>query len=164
VPITISRAVWTSEPGAGTPDGSKFEVFLHHTVSINKAWTKRQEREHMRQLWHLHTEVNGWADIGYHFVCFPSARIYRARPSNRIPAAQENHNTGTLAIAVAATNPILSLFQRRKLRQLIVKLKEDRPSIKKLGGHRDVTATACPGDRIYAWVVKWRDDFGLGKP
>lgn len=162
--ITIARSAWTSEPGGGTVDGPKREIFLHHTVSINRAFTRRQERAHMRELWHHHVEVNGWADVGYCFVQFPSGRIYRARPSNRIPAAQENHNTGTIPIAVAATNPVLSVLQRRQLRRLIRKLCEDRPTIKKLGGHRDVMATECPGDRIYGWVEKWRRDFNLGKP
>lgn len=163
--ITIPRSDWTSVPGGGSVDpGSKREVFLHHTVSGNRAWTRAQEREHMRALWALHVKTNGWADIGYNFVCFPSSRIYRARPSDRIPAAQEGHNTGTLAIAVVGTNPILSFFQRRQLRKLIVKLREDRPTITKLGGHRDVYATECPGDRIYGWVTKWRADFHLTKP
>lgn len=163
--LTIARSVWTDKPGGGSIDpGPKREVFLHHTVSGNHAWTRAQEREHMRFLWHLHVEVNGWSDVGYNYVCFPSARVYRARPADRIPAAQEGHNTGTLAIAVVGTNPVLSLLQRRKLRALIRRLREDRPTITRLGGHRDVYATECPGDRIYGWIKKWRLDFNLGRP
>jgi hypothetical protein len=64
---------------------------------------------------------------------------------------------------VVGTNPILSVFQRRKLRALIRYHMDHRP-ISKLGGHRDVVSTECPGNRIYRWIKKWRSDFGLTKP
>ena len=70
---------------------------------------------------------------------------------------------GSCSAAVVGTNPILSLLQRRKLRKLIRVLKEEQ-GFTHLGGHRDVVATECPGDRIYGWVRKWRDDFNLRRP
>jgi hypothetical protein len=161
--ITIPRSDWTTNSGGGSLDGRKTEFFLHHTVHGNRSWTRAQEREAMRQLWRHHVLTNGWADIGYHYVQFPSSRIYRARPVQNIPAAQLNHNTGTIACAVVGTNPILSVLQRRKLRALIRYHQERRP-IKKLGGHRDVVSTECPGNRIYRWIKKWRSDFDLTKP
>jgi hypothetical protein len=164
--LVIERDVWAdaTRPPGGTVDTlPKRKLFLHHTVQPNRAWTKAQERQAMRDLYDFHVKVNGWADIGYNYVQFPSSRIYRARPANRIPAAQgDGHNSGSRACAVVGTNPILSLFQRRKLRQLVVALRDQ--GFTHLGGHRDVAATECPGDRIYGWVEKWRNDFNLRRP
>jgi hypothetical protein len=162
----IARSVWagTTHPAGGTFDPQpKRKLFLHHTVQPNRTWTKAQERQAMRDLWNFHVKTRGWADIGYHYVCFPSGRIYKARPTNRIPAAQgDGQNSGTIAVAVVGTNPILALLQRRNLRKLTVTWR-DR-GIQFLGGHRDVAATECPGDRIYGWIEKWRTDFGLLRP
>ena len=164
-PLIIERDAWAgpSRPPGGTVDTlAKTKLFVHHTVQPNKTWTRAQEEAAMRALYDFHVGVNGWADIGYNYVQFPSSRIYRARPKNRIPAAQRPSNPGALAVAVVGTNPILALFQRRKLRKLVAAWKDQ--GLMQLGGHRDVAATECPGDRIYGWVKKWRDDFRLTKP
>jgi hypothetical protein len=165
-PLIIERDAWAgpSRPPGGTFDPlAKTKAFLHHTVQPNKAWTRAQEEAAMRALYDFHVGTNAWKDIGYHLIQFPSSRIYRARPLNRIPAAQgDGDNSGSAVIAIVGTNPILSLFQRRKLRRVIAAWKER--DLMQLGGHRDVAATECPGDRIYGWVKKWRVDFRLTTP
>jgi hypothetical protein len=165
--LVIPRAEWAGQSCPSTapviPGRRIDEFFLHQTVQVNRAWTRAQEREAMRALWRQHVVVNGWSDIGYTYVQFPSSRIYKARHVDSIPAAQMDHNAGTVALAVVGTNPILSVFQRRKIRKLFLEL-DAREGIPFLGGHRDVVATECPGDRIYGWVVKWRNEFNKARP
>lgn len=166
MPLVIERAAWAGPsrpPGGAVDPKKKTHGYVHHTVQPNKAWTRSQEEAAMRALYDFHVHVNGWSDIGYNLVQFPSSRIYRGRPIDRIPAAQgDGFNSGSIALAVVGTNPILSLFQRRKQRKYWEARKER--GLTHLGGHRDVAATECPGDRIYGWVEKWRTDFRLLKP
>ncbi len=163
--VVIEDAIWRtpSRPRGGTIDGPKRELFFHHAADASVGLTRTKEIAYMRGLYDYHVHTKGWSDIAYSYVCMPSGRIYRGRGARYIPAAQEGHNTGTRACLFPGTNPILSLLQRRSARWLVRTLKEEQ-GFTKLGGHRDVVATECPGTRIYGWVVKWREDFGMSKP
>ena len=161
----IEDSVWrgSQRPRGGDVDGRKRELFFHHAADASVGLTKRREREYMRGLYDFHVGVRGWSDIAYNYVIMPSGRIYRGRAANRVPAAQDNHNIGTRAALFPGNNPILQVLQRRAARWLIKQLRDEQ-NFTKVGGHRDVVATECPGDRVYGWVRKWRDDFDMRKP
>lgn len=137
------------------------EVFIHHTADTAAGIDSLSEQKaRMRSYQDFHMDTRGWSDIAYHDIVFPefttssgtdiSARIFQGRPRDHVPAAQEGHNTGTLAIAVVATgNTRMTRNTRYAVGVYINWLKERGAPLKKLGGHRDVVATACPGDGIY---------------
>lgn len=131
------------------------EAFLHHSADpradvIN---TLEKQKEHMQFVQDFHMgPQRGWADIAYHFVVFqpygniPYARIFEGRARNMVPAAQQFHNTGTLAICVVGD------FMEDKLmvntRYAIEVLLRRYPRIEILGLHRNVNPTECPGTHI----------------
>lgn len=132
------------------------EVFIHHTDDTAAGINSLEEQKtRMRDYQHFHIVGRGWNAIGYHYVVFPEfgsvyARVFEGRPRYAVPAAQEGHNTGTLAICVVgAGDARMDDSQRYAVVQLIKWLKDGGAPLRTLGGHRDVTATACPGDGIY---------------
>jgi hypothetical protein len=76
-----------------------------------------------------------------------------------IPAAQLNHNTHTLAIVVighGGKDPL-----KADTRRAIVEILHRYPVLQAFGGHRDVVATECPGDRFYARIPELARTAGL---
>jgi len=133
------------------------EVFIHHTDDTAAGINSLEEQKiRMRDYQNYHIGTKGWCAIGYHYVVFPEfgdvyARIFEGRPRYKVPAAQQDHNTGTLAICVVgAGNARMDDSQRYAVEVLIQWLKDGGAPLRELGGHRDVVATACPGDGIYS--------------
>lgn len=156
-----TRSDWGAHAptGAMTPQSGPKEAFVHYAdaAGASKVRSLAAQKEAMRSIQRFHQNERGWSDIGYHYVIFqsygtiPGARAFKARDINYVPAAQAGHNTGTLAICVFAGpgDPL-----KRNTRWLIEKIIRDHPTVKKVGGHRDVTSTDCPGSAIYAELDK----------
>jgi hypothetical protein len=148
------RHEWTDTAPGGSTGNHPVEAFIHYdsTPDAERVVNLAMQKNAMRNILRSHVSGNGWADIGYHYVIFQPwgnlsiARVFDARPVDRIPAAQLNHNTNTLAIQVYAGpgDKLKPLTQRA-----ILALLKRYPGVRTLGGHRDVVATACPGDVIY---------------
>lgn len=128
------------------------EVWIHHTVTASGP----DETQIMRQIQNYHMDTRGWRDIGYSFVIFPTGRIYEGRGWGRKGAHTQNHNAVGHGIAfagdyrtLAPTTPSLDacrwLIAEGQRLGFVAKGKT-LPT----GGHRDVAATACPGDKLYA--------------
>jgi murein L,D-transpeptidase YcbB/YkuD len=66
-------------------------VFIHCSASDHPA---HDNVATMRQ-WH---KQKGWSDVGYHFFIRKDGMLEEGRSIERTPAAQINHNTGTIAI------------------------------------------------------------------
>jgi hypothetical protein len=140
------------------------EVFLHHSDTALAERIDRFEEQvaAMQGFQNFHMDVRGWDDIGYHFIVFQEygnlevVRIFRGRPVNHVPAAQAGRNTGTVAICTVGD------FQgddgvKPKTIQAIIDLikhvkRHNADNLVTVGGHRDVVATSCPGDTLYAHV------------
>lgn len=135
------------------------EVFIHHTDDTAAGLDSLSEQKaRMRSYQAYHIQTKGWNAIGYHYVVFPEfsddvyARIFEGRPRTAVPAAQEGHNSGTLAICVVgAGNARMDDSQRYAVEVLIDRLRDLGAPLRTLGGHRDVTPTGCPGDGIYRY-------------
>lgn len=146
------------------------EVFIHHTddtATWLDSFTDQCAR--MQSYQNYHMDVKGWDDIGYHVVAFPEfttaagtyvpARLFKGRPRDHVPAAQEGHNSGTLAIAVvAAGNARMTRNTRYAIGVYLNYLKDHGAPLRWMGGHRDVTATSCPGDGIYYYDLPALED------
>lgn len=155
-PRIYSRERWNARPaGPMTEQATPIEAFIHHSADPNakKINTLREQCAHMRGVQDYHMNGNGWSDIGYHYVVFQwlgskaSARIFAARQASFIPAAQAGHNNRTLAVCVVghgARDPM-----ERNTRFAIEQIIRSYPSVARVGGHRDVTPTECPGDKFY---------------
>jgi hypothetical protein len=147
--------------GLATQGWDAREVFIHHTDDTAAGIGSLQDQiARMRDYQNFHINTRGWCAIGYHYVAFPEfvsdagnhiyARIFEGRPRNAVPAAQEGHNAGTLAVCVVgAGDARMDDSQRYAVEVLLNWLKDQGAPLRTLGGHRDVTATSCPGNGIY---------------
>ena len=100
--MTKRRIIPRKEWGAAPPTGSRtpqrpFEVVVHHTVypTLPRTATKKQESARLRATQRQH-QGQGWIDIGYHLIIFPSGRVYRGRPlkTRRGPRREPQHRPG----------------------------------------------------------------------
>lgn len=159
--MAYSRASWGAVGSVPRDTAHKTELFIHHTVSPNRSWTAPQERAQMRAFERQHIS-QGWQTIGYSYVLFPSGRLYEGRGKSGLPAAQKNHNTGTVAIAFVGTfsGRLPTLKSRLRFLAASRNLKRQLP-LRRLGGHRDVFATSCPGSTLYGKVPKYARLLGL---
>lgn len=160
-----SRAQW----GARKPK-SKYiisnlpapEVWIHHSVTANGP----DEIQIMKQIQNYHMNQNKWADIAYSFVVFPSGNIYEGRGWAVVGAHTANHNSKSHAICFAgnfqneqptdaAINAARWLISEGKSQGFV------KSGTQPTGGHRDVAATACPGNNLYAKIEALREPWGV---
>lgn len=115
---------------AATPEGRDY------TVADIRAWHK----------------ARGWNDIGYHYVVYRDGRIMLGRPVGQVGAHVEGHNTGTIGIVyvggVSADGKIAkdtrTPAQRASLLWLTEQLISKHRGVKKVSGHNQYAAKACP--------------------
>lgn len=152
----IPREAW----GAQEPRGSyQWQSHLkagvqHHTAmpTLSPKATVAEEKARMRQIQAGHLG-QGWADIGYALVCFPSGRIYEGRPKEFIGAHTLNHNTGYAGWSLdgnyETSKPSPEALKAcHRCRELL------GVAGKPIYGHRDLNPTACPGRNLYPHLGK----------
>lgn len=150
----VSREQWGARPPRSSSSFvRKGRVKLHWTVTcLSERATANAEIAHMRGIQNHHMDGNGWSDIAYNFVVFPSGRVYEGRGLNVRSAANggsvTNYNHQATALVAGptckatgsqleATGEIVNAFYKKDVK-----------------GHRDGHSTTCPGDQIYAWVQR----------
>lgn len=109
----------------------------------------------VRQIQSSHMDSNGWADIAYSDLVCPHGYIFEGRGRGKGTAAFGNsfHNAryyATCAIWGKGDGPA----NRNMLDALAdaVALHRKWGARTDVIGHRDATATECPGDELYAYV------------
>jgi len=98
--------------------------------------------------WH---RARGWSGIGYHRVIGLHGERWAGRPLEAIGAHCEGHNTGTIGVvyvgglAKDARTPKDTRTEEQKA-SLLAELTDlrDRFGIKKVSGHNEYAAKACP--------------------
>lgn len=141
---------------------SPTEAFLHHSSGERGAdfATLATQRKHVRGIQDFHMGPSrGWADIGYHFMVFQfvgtkdrrvQPRVFQCRLTKYVPAAQEGHNTRTLAICVVGNGDAEPIFDETE--KVIAELIRKFPTVKTLRPHGAVTQTDCPGRHFRASI------------
>jgi hypothetical protein len=150
-----------------------YEAFVHHTTdsSAEAVDSLTEQKAAMRRTQAFHMDTRGWSDIGYAFMVFPAhgglenARVMQGRLTKYIPAAQLGRNEHTVPICVfgnfqgddPATPDVVTAICR-----VIQWVKQNHgDSLRTVGGHRDVQATTCPGNALYAKVPEIARRTGL---
>lgn len=98
--------------------------------------------------WH---RARGWSGIGYHRVIGLNGERWAGRPIEAIGAHCEGHNSGTLGVVYGGgvakdgrtPKDTRNAAQRSALLVELTELR-DRFNIKKLSGHNEYAAKACP--------------------
>lgn len=106
-----------------------------------------------------HMDTNGWSDIGYNFIVGEDGNVYEGRGWTTQGAHAPGFNTNSIGICVIGTYTsklpnLLAINAVKNLIQCAVS-KGYLKSAYQLKGHRDGSATECPGNTLYAEIKKW---------
>ncbi len=125
-------------------------IVVHHTATP-RTTTVESIRRH-------HTVVNGWSDVGYHYLIDGSGTIRFGRPEWRQGAHVRGHNGDSIGVAVIGNfhrDPECLGIQEAGLDSLLQDLLYRYPNAKVLG-HCDLANTFCPGSSLRMWLNDWR--------
>ena len=103
----------------------------------------------------LHVRINGWADIGYHFLIYRDGSVHVGRPLDKVGAHCSGHNTGSIGVcyvgglATDGKTPkdTRTPQQRAALRRLVQDLRCQFPAAT-VHGHNEFAAKACPSFNV----------------
>ncbi|WP_017612122.1 peptidoglycan recognition protein family protein [Nocardiopsis salina] len=95
----------------------------------------------------------GWADVGYSWLSCSHGYVIEGRGLGREQAAQPGGNRTHYSVTLATgPNDAITDDQINAVRELRRWLMDDHGNAGTVLGHRDFTATSCPGDRAYRMV------------
>jgi hypothetical protein len=145
----VSRAQWGARAASGTTNLVPSRVtmlVLHHTTGT---YAGHQTVRNI-QSFHMGPERK-WADIGYNFLVAPTGEVFEGRGWGKQGAHARGHNSTSIGVAYIGDGR-LSVPEAAKQSILLLAAEADRRfgGLRRVG-HRDVGATACPGDGLYAW-------------
>ena len=151
----LAKVYTREEWGAKDPNGSFARQTTlkagvqHHTAmpTLPADASVADEKARMRDLQGIHQVTNGWTDIGYALVCFPSGRIYEGRPAKFVGAHTLGHNTGYAGWSLDGN------YETDKPTKAAIKACHRCREIlgvadKPLYGHFELNATSCPGKHL----------------
>ena len=173
-PQMISYTVWREFLPNPKPPRESTDVehlVIHHSAGNN---ADTNYLGIVRNIYLLHTQTNGWDDIGYNFLVAPNGIIFNGRDpqgvdddDNILGAHYCGKNQNTMGVCMLGdfmnVRPTTqALFSLKYL--LAWKLKKDkidafgqtrhpRPNgnlLNNICGHKDGCNTDCPGDSLYA--------------
>lgn len=141
------------------PMGAVARITVHHTDE-HAGMRGRPDAEVVRAIQAYHQGQLGWADIGYHYLVGSDGRIYEGRALSAQGAHSGGaNNVNNLGISVIG-NFSQALPPARQLEALAGFL-ADRQALNRVSadgvlGHRDLGATECPGNALYAWLQAYK--------
>lgn len=138
------------EPTSVTRIGGSLGIFGH--------WTAGPPGQSVRQIQDYHMNVKRWTDIAYSWLVDTNGTIYEGRGWGRAGGHTQGYNsTSHACCAIAGEDGQVTDAQLLGMAEVF------REHDRIYGGgfhlpHRAVGATACPGDKIAAWIAM--GDFG----
>ena len=127
---------------------------IHHTAARYPQTIEDSFKE-ILFIQDYHQNAKEWIDIGYHLLIDPLGNIFEGRPVDAIGAHVKNENTGNIGISLmgyyhppVSDTPTVKTFESFIM---VGKYIKDNYSIRisSFYAHRELGATACPGDIIY---------------
>jgi len=178
-PPVFDRASWGANPAVCNPTFcTTTHVAMHHTASASEytsqSWAECAANVKASQVYHMVTR--GWCDIGYNYLICPHGDIFEGRGGgDDVRGAHDGYNCGSMGVSMmgyfhSPYNQTLNAAMQDAFVDLAA-WKCDQQNIDPLGsswyagfggvqeniyGHRDVSATACPGDLAYAELPQLR--------
>jgi hypothetical protein len=183
-PGIVTRAGWgadesyrTINAGCGQPSYASTLRFAiaHHTAGTNN-YTAADSASIVRAIYHFHTHTNRWCDIGYNFLVDRFGTVFEGRYGGVgqavIGAHAEGFNTGSTGVSIMGTftsDPVPSAAYNAVRSLLAWKLALHGVDpygtitaggipVRTITSHRNVNATACPGNMAEALLPQLRAD------
>lgn len=156
-PKVHARSEWNArKPKPIEADEKKERIIVHHTdapvpdeyLALKGTESWKASADFARGIQRLHMSVNGWDDVGYHYLVDWEGRILEGRALDRMGAHTDGHNEGSIGIAVMGDfetqRPTSKQLQAlRDLADWLSWAYAIAPE--RILGHKDFNATACPG-------------------
>jgi hypothetical protein len=166
--------------------GSVRHAVVHHTAGSNN-YAPHQSAAIVRAIYHYHARILGWCDVGYNFLVDRYGQVFEGRAGGISRAVIGAHaggfNSASTGVSVIGEFGAVDLPDAayRSLRRLLgwklayhdvapdghVTVTSHGSSRYRTGtqvrlatvnGHRDHSATACPGNRVYGLLPRLRAD------
>lgn len=163
----IKRSQWGARPAGSlspNPLGKSSTLYVHwSTGRFNDVVNRKDAKAAVREIQAFHMDSDqlapgGGADIAYSYVVVQArgklkrALILEGRLFRNVPASQLGANTGngSVCVLMGQGEPLL--------KGTVAALKQVYSHFPgtKLGGHRDVVSTECPGRDLYAALPRIR--------
>ena len=140
----------------------QIDEIIVHCAATRPDWMQGQGAEAKRDeidRWH---KARGWKGIGYHYFIDRDGRTVPGRSLQQTGAHTKGHNSKSIGICLAGghgsseNDNFLDNYtfeQEQALRVLISELKIRIPGIKKITGHNQYAAKACPGFNVPRWLA-----------
>lgn len=113
---------------------------------------EHEQVQMVRAIQRYHKETKQWCDIAYHRLIAPDGTVFEGRPLGQVGAHAAGANSDSVGYCLLTDGPITD----DQKRALVEQMHADRAPLglpyATIQNHRDVTATACPGDEIAGWV------------
>ncbi|MFD7021562.1 N-acetylmuramoyl-L-alanine amidase [Promicromonospora sukumoe] len=174
VPTIASCATWGAAAARGTIDAvaaNPNKILIHHTASANVTdYSQAAGYQIARdiQQWHF---ANGWVDTGQHLTLSRGGYVMEGRHGS-LSRLQSGSGTvvgahapgqNSQAIGIENQGTYTSATPPAQLWSRLVELCAyicDQYGIAptQIYGHRDYTATACPGDVLYSMLPQLRSE------
>ena len=181
-PELVRGVVWRS--GLPEPSGQREKHAVAHNV-VHHAASSNSNHDYMnvvRNIFLLHTQSNGWDDIGYNFVIAQDGTIFEGREHQEIDSTDNikgahfcGKNSNTMGVCMLgnfeetapsseALASLTHLLAWKCFKDDILPTGSSKhptstsPLLAHIAGHRDGCATACPGDSLYQVLPKVIND------
>ncbi|MTI03234.1 N-acetylmuramoyl-L-alanine amidase [Roseibium sp. RKSG952] len=136
------------------------EIIVHCTATRPEWYAGRSVEEKAAEIRRWHVSDRGWKDIGYHYLIDRDGGIAKGRAENVVGAHVAGRNAGTIGISLVggfgssendAFSDNFTDAQDSALRNLISDI-QGRTLVKRVSGHNDYAAKACPGFKVDRWL------------
>ena len=138
------------------------EIIIHTSATADGWMADKPIADKVAEIDRWHRD-RGWSGIGYHYVIDRNGAVASGRALERDGAHVKGHNKGTVGICLVggATSSATDRFadnytpqQDEALRKLIGDLQRTYRGIKKITGHNQYAAKACPGFDVPRWLAR----------
>lgn len=156
----VPRSKWTRVKVGknNNPMNGVLRITIHHTGE-HAGLEGLPETEVIRRIESYHRNGRRWAAIGYHYLVGKSGHVYEGRPVQYQGAHVSGANEHNVGISVIG-DFMSKLPTGKQLTALRAFLDDQRVRFKvsrtKVYGHRDLGASECPGNALYAWLGRYK--------
>ena len=138
------------------------EIILHCAATRPDWMAGRPLQDQIAEIRRWHVQINGWKDVGYHWLIGRDGSVLPGRPETEIGAHVRGRNSGTLGVCLlggyesAASDRFRDHYtpaQGAALERLLREISARTP-VARVSGHNDYAAKACPGFNVLRWLER----------
>jgi hypothetical protein len=137
------------------------EIVVHCSATRPDWMAGRPLAAKVAEIRRWHVQGNKWRDIGYHWIIDRNGAVAPGRPETVIGSGVKGHNNGVIhacligghgSTADGSFAGHFTFSQDAALRRLIAQISA-RTAIRRISGHNEWAAKACPGFNVPAWLA-----------